>query len=471
MKEKPIITQKNAKKGSQGKQAPDKPLFESPPAGVIEVKEEVSAQVRAVKNSGEEGMSQFCARSFVSPEAARIGSQALLTAFDDSGLWLSSMAQPAHLVAELRQDCCLLTRVVITQWTRQGETQKLARLAEALVEAKPPVSSHEAGQILALLASLLGVLRPGPAPKWLAASRPLLRDSVDPHLVKEAAQWVAIGQVLASLPQEDRLFWNRRLRDPDVDWEWDSAEALSALRHVAPLLKDEKDHILTFQAVIPRCWWELWLESSLPVAQPTKARNGSGFILGLLSGTLMTLLGFWGYAEWKVSSSTDSVRSVFPIFSFHAVEGSEKSGAAQKAQSSKPLSAAMQARADEVQRIQNELPELEKLRNLVNDGNLSQVPLYIQGRSGLVTHGGRLHRALLSILMLAPPESAEIRQQVNKAAVRTLDSKEMYRILQLCLHEDSPNLKEAKECAELLLALSGDALTQQERGELTAAAK
>ncbi|MGV2482280.1 UNVERIFIED_CONTAM: hypothetical protein IGO34_36395, partial [Salmonella enterica subsp. enterica serovar Weltevreden] len=70
-------------------------------------------------------MDRFCEQAFDNPESAKVGSQALLSAFNDSGLWLANLVQPQHLVAELRQHCCTLTRVVTTQWTHQGETLKL----------------------------------------------------------------------------------------------------------------------------------------------------------------------------------------------------------------------------------------------------------------------------------------------------------------------------------------------------------
>ncbi|MBB5038090.1 hypothetical protein [Prosthecobacter dejongeii] len=472
-----------------------------------------------VKTGAEFGMTRFCEQSFINPDSARQGSQALLRAFDDSGLWLASLVQPAHLVAELRQQCCLLTRVVVTQWTRQGETHKLVRLAEALLEAQPPVLSHEAGQIMALMASLLGVLRPGQAPRWLESSRPLLRDSVDPHLLKEAAQWVSVGQLLASVPQEDRHFWNRRLREPEDDWEWDSHEALEALQRLIPLLPAQHETLPLFQAVIPRCWWALWRSQqtvTVPVSAPQKvvgARSLSTFGLGLVSGVgCMMLAGWWilyrlplpewvyfaesqqAVAEISTKPALPPAVSSPPVFSFHAVEPQVKplitsseeavgkeSNPVKIASVKRPeapatstivhkaMSSAMQSRLAVAAKIASAMPDLSRLHSLVKSGSLREATPHVQGRTMVASQGSRQHRALLRWLMLDPPLNSEVRELVGKTAVRTLDSKEMYETLRLCLHEDSPNLLEARECASLLLALRAEGLNETERQMLTAA--
>jgi hypothetical protein len=455
-----------------------------------------------VKSGDESGMTRFCEEAYISPESALAGSQALIASFNDSGLWLSSLVQPAHLVAELRQQSSLLTRVVVTQWTRQGETQKLVRLAEALIGALPPVQSHEAGQIMALLAGLLGILRPAMAPRWLAASRPLLRDSVDLNLFKDSAMWVGIGQILATLPQEDRLFWNRRLRDPGDGWDWDCPEALDALRRLAPLLPGDSDAMLLIQSTVPRSWWELWseqqarLSSSTAVASPNNRSNTlsasvlAAFCFGMGTGILcMMLAGWWASKHPPAASppaSTASPTSETANFSFHAVQGSavpaakpatavnrsEKSRPAiQPATTSSDLSPAAQARMGEAARIAEAMPQLTRLHSLVKNGNVSESIAYLQGKAAMVTQSSKEHRALLRWLMLDPPLDGQVRVQVAKAALRILSAKEMYQALMRCLHPGSPNLLEARESASLLLALSSQNLTRAEISSLKKAAE
>lgn len=434
----------------------------------------------AVKTGAESGMSKFCEQSFISPESTRLGSQALLKAFDDSGLWLASLVQPAHLVAELRQQCGLLTRVIVTQWTRQGETHKLVKLADALLDAKPSVMTHEAGQILALLASLLGILRPAQSPRWLEASRPLLKDSVDPHLLKEALQWVSVGQLLSSLPLEDRLFWNRRLREPENDWDWESPEALDALARLAPRLPPDHESLPVFQAAVPRCWWELWREKHLAFAGQRRApgkisRPWQGFALGLATGISVLLLATWMIGR---SSSSETLPPEEPSFSFHEADGKPASvsttrasrlDSAKKKEITAHLSPGIQARMAETAKIAAEQPEIERLAKLLHTATVREASPHVQGQTTMTAQGGKGHRALLRWLMLDPPKNPEVSALVSKTAVRVLGSKEMFDTLQLCLHPGSPNLEEARECASLLLAL-GEGLNSSQIEILTAEA-
>lgn len=255
---------------------------------------------------------KFCEKAFVDPESARVGSKALINAFDDNGLWLASLVQPQHLVAELRQSCNLLTTLIVTQWTRQGETHKLTRLGEALLDARPPLESHEGGQMMAVLAGLLGILRPQRAQRLLEACRHLLRDSVDHRLIQDAKEWTALGRILEKLHPEDRIFWNRRLREPDAGWEWESAEARAALRKLVPLLpNDDETDVSKFHDVVPGCWWDLVRDNTLqpavpgtpkappapaPAARPADAPRSASFAQGLFAGVAaaaMTVGGLW----------------------------------------------------------------------------------------------------------------------------------------------------------------------------------
>lgn len=255
---------------------------------------------------------KFCEKAFVDPESARVGSKALINAFDDNGLWLASLIQPAHLVAELRQSCNLLTTLIVTQWTRQGETHKLTRLGEALLDARPPLESHEGGQMMAVLAGLLGILRPQRAQRLLEACRHLLRDSVDHRLIQDAKEWTAVGRILEKLHPEDRIFWNRRLREPDGGWEWESAEARAALRKLVPLLpNDDETDVSKFHDVVPGCWWDLVRDGTLqsaspgapkaspsptPAARLADAPRSASFSQGLFSGLAaagITVGGLW----------------------------------------------------------------------------------------------------------------------------------------------------------------------------------
>lgn len=491
---------------------------------------------QALRGGAESGMDRFCEQAFGSPESAKVGSQALLSAFNDSGLWLANLVQPQHLVAELRQQCSTLTRVVTTQWTHQGETLKMVRLAEALEAAQPPVLTHEAGQIMALLASLLGILRPAAnqAPRWLQLSRPLLKDSVDPHLLAEAAKWVAVGQLLAPLPLEERLFWNRRLRDPLDDWEWESSEALAALRKLREILPAEHSALPAFQATLPPCWWQVWRESAAATTpRSTGSKTLPTFLLGLTTGIACMMLASWWVLyrlplpEWVYfqSSQAEVAAAVLPpeadappppaaaepeppVFDFRPVDEQPAASPApvrpapavatvpppaepapaaplpvatikrptptpvvETQAAPQPLSPAMKNRLAEAARLTHGMEGLERLHNLVKNGSLREATPLVQGRSSVAAQGSHQHRLLLRCLLLDPPRQAEVQALVSKTAVRTVPYEDLCNTLIQCLHSGSPNLAAAQECSELLLAISGDGLPEAERQKLTAAAQ
>lgn len=271
---------------------------DSPPTAA----EEPSLASLRLSDGADAGVARYCDRFFTNPESARSGSKALLTAFEDNGAWLSSLMQPSQLVAEVRQSCCALTSHVIMHWINQGETHKLARLADALLDASPPLATHEAGQIMALLASILGILRPLRAQNLRAAALPLLEDPLDAKLRTETEEWVEIGSSLRDLPPDERLFWNRRLREPDEDWEWESAESCAALKALAPLLRQKPKHSERFQRLVPGCWWEL-LHATRPLPAtdeaPTKPTARRGLAPGsLLVGALLGAAGAAGFGWW-----------------------------------------------------------------------------------------------------------------------------------------------------------------------------
>lgn len=458
-----------------------------------------------VLQEAEAGLARFCEQAFVDPETARASSQALVAAFEDRGLWLASLVQPVHLLAELRQACSVLTRFMVAQWMRQGETAKLADLGDALVGAQPPVTSQESGQMLALLAGLLGLLCPGKAPAWLDAARPRLKDSEDEALLNEARQWVAVGQLLAPLPVEDRAFWSRHLREPRANLDWNLPESREALRRLAPLLPAEHAGLAVIQAVVPACWWDLLRRPAPVVPLPAAAVGGlRSFALGMLTGlAAMTLAAGWLLS--RPAPVREVVREVsvpIPVPPVAAVVPAVKLAAVTKPQSAtrptektepqvakpqpvapppapvrppQPVAAVLRPaspgtdperlrlRREEASRMAAAHPGAERLHRLVRTASLREAEPHLQGRSTVATYGSPTHRALLRWLLLDPPEDPTVRRLAAKLAVRLLPVAELCRCLELSLYPGSPNETEARECASLLLDLGAAGMTDGQR--------
>jgi hypothetical protein len=458
------------------------------------------------KESAEAAVARFCDQAFVSAEAARTGSAALLEAFDDSGLWLASLVQPHQLVAELRQSCCTLTRVIMTQWTRQGETHKLVRLGTALLDSSPPVTTHEAGQIAALLASLLGILRPSRAQDLLEMARPLLKDSVDPHLLREARDWVEIGRVLEALPAEDRFLWNRRLREPEDEWDWETPEARAALRRIVPILtRNAGDADLSrFQKIVPACWWDILRErpeQAPPRMQPnheiemTRALPAHGayamapaapskygiYAFGLLTGLACTALFAWLSRTQSAPVTAASAAApaptaaVVPIPSVAAPAPSAPAPAVPAFRPprvspppvtesiAKPASSQDIKRQAAVLELAEANPHLQRLHRLVATGTLRENEPLLHGRSALSAAD---YQTLMRWLMLDPPEHADVRLAVAKVAARVLPPADLVATLNFCIYPSSPNRAESLQCATWAVELNQETLPPQDRQAL-----
>ncbi len=198
-------------------------------------------------------------RGYPNARLARETSRRLIQAYDDKGLLLSATVQPHHLSRELSCNCSELTRLVLLQWVRQGETHKLKLLGESLLTVDENRLNAETSRMMMLLAGLLGILRPSTARKLVDRATPLLRDPAEAELVYDAKLWVNAGEILGSCSPEERIFWNRRLREPTADWSWDDSESRLALSHLSALLpRRDEASLEIFQNVVPGCWWDLW---------------------------------------------------------------------------------------------------------------------------------------------------------------------------------------------------------------------
>lgn len=253
---------------------------------------------------------------------ARETSRRLIQAYDDKGLLLSATIQPHHLSRELSCNCSELTRLVLLQWVRQGETHKLKLLGESLLTIDENRLNAETSRMMMLLAGLLGILRPSTARKLVDRASPLLRDAAEAELVYDAKLWVSAGEILSSCSSEERVFWNRRLREPTAEWSWDDSESRLALSRLSVLLpKSDEASLEIFQNVVPGCWWDQWrnhlsaasqpahvsqmlltqgaLEiaspkeslATTPSPEPSRVAFGVGMALGIAAAVVLTAMG------------------------------------------------------------------------------------------------------------------------------------------------------------------------------------
>lgn len=466
-------------------------------------------------SGSEPSIERFIAQSYTSPASARMSSQSLVETFDDKGLWLASLIQPAHLAAELRQQCSILSTLVIMQWVRQGETQKLKVLSETLLAEPAAGRTHESACTMTVLAGLLGILRPSTAQKLINGATPHLSDLEDSVLLRDARRWVEAGRILEQSQPEERVFWNRHLREPGNDWDWDSAEARLALRHLAGMLPREGDILQVFQSAVPGCWWDLWRASpsfagsalpALPSPSSTSAKKGR-FTLGLVLGMAAAAAIGWvalpylpEYFGVPVLSSSlasaparteqepaaeeddappappirESLRQLQTILRRASPISASTGGtqvqpvASPKAPETAPASSQTkpELRASTLARYAEEHEDARRLVSLVKKSSYRENATLIQGGNSVAPKGSPTYQGMIQWLILDPPELADVRLAVTKLALHSLPVEDTIRLFDLCFYPGSPNEIEIKQCANLLLELPDTSITEAHRGIL-----
>jgi hypothetical protein len=461
---------------------------------------------------------RFIEQSFTSPASARVASQSLIETFDDKGLWLASLVQPSHLAAELRQQCSELSSLVIMQWVRQGETHKLKLLGETLLAEPPARRTRETARIMTVLAGLLGILRPVTAQKLVNCAIPYLGDINDGILLHDAKQWVEAGRVLERSPPEERIFWNRHLREPGNDWDWDSAEARLALRHLANIMPREGEILQVFQSAVPGCWWDLWREqgallnatqSALPAPASASTHTSSKagrFGLGLILGVAASVAFGWfafSYLPEPDREPAITSRPALPPVQSGSIEPAEEIQAVEappireslrqlqsilkrpasiqsSSQSQSPAAikespdtssttaapasqSKPELRAQALARHAAAHDDARRLVSLVRTSSYRENAVLIQGQNSVAPKGSPTYQGLIHWLILDPPEHADVRLAVTKLALHSLPVDDTVMLFDLCDYPGSPNEIEIKECANLLLELPETSITEAHR--------
>jgi hypothetical protein len=472
-------------------------------------------------SDSEPNIERFIEQSYTSPTSARMASQSLIETFDDKGLWLASLVQPAHLAAELRQQCSELSSLVIMQWVRQGETHKLKLLSETLLAEPPARRTRETARIMAVLAGLLGILRPSTAQKLINCAIPYLSDLADGSLLRDARQWVEAGRVLEQSSPEERIFWNRHLREPGNDWDWDSAEARLALRHLADILPSEGQALHVFQGAVPGYWWDLWRNPRAAphdnqlalMAASSNTRKSGGFGPGLIIGIAATLaIGWFSMSYWPPRADQASAAMVHqspisgkatPIESASSTEEEtpqtppireslrqlqsvlKQAPPAQVGQSkpevqpfstpqvgnaSAPLNATAPSsqpksalRAAALAKHAAANLDARRLVSLVKNSSYRENATLIQGGNSVAPRGSPTYQGLIHWLILDPPQHADVRLAVTKLALHSLPVEDTISLFDLCYYPGSPNEIEIKQCSNLLLELPDTSITGTHR--------
>ncbi|MDB6007115.1 MAG: hypothetical protein JWR15_4102, partial [Prosthecobacter sp.] len=160
----------------------------------------------------------FCCQAFSKPDWAAASSPLIAEMFEDDEDQLAELARIPDLVIEMGSSQVNVTCMVASRWAARGETHRLSRLADAMV-ASHACKNVCAVEVMLALAATLAVTRFSRAEQLYNAALPLASEEHQEALT-DARRWLAAGRVVCSALQEERDFWDLRLRKPKTNWPW-----------------------------------------------------------------------------------------------------------------------------------------------------------------------------------------------------------------------------------------------------------
>lgn len=197
----------------------------------------------------------FCGTAFSKREWAAAASPVIAELFDADEDQLAELARIPDLVIELGTGQATVTCMVASRWAARGETHRLSRLAESIV-ASHAAKNASAVEVMLALAATLAVTRFSKAEQLYNAALPLAGEE-HREALQDARRWLAAGRIVCSASQEERDFWDVRLRRPKAAWAWQSKDELQALDTLAERLAGNAEDADLYRAVVPACWWQM----------------------------------------------------------------------------------------------------------------------------------------------------------------------------------------------------------------------
>lgn len=211
----------------------------------------------------------FCSLAFSRPEWVAVASPLIAEMFENDEDTLAEMARIPDLAIELGSGQAAVTCIVASRWAARSETHRLTRLAESITASHASKNACAVDVMLALAATL-AVTRYSRAEQLYNAAQPLAGEEHQEALA-DAARWLEAGKMVRSSSQEERDFWDLRLRKPRTTWSWQRDEERHALNSLTENLCANTEGGALFRAIVPACWWDLALKHSNLQQAVTKA--------------------------------------------------------------------------------------------------------------------------------------------------------------------------------------------------------
>lgn len=400
----------------------------------------------------------------------------------ESRSWPMDKVAVDHLLAEMRAGASAMTRMVLLVWAKDAQVHSLAKLADEIIRHEQEVlASAESLFAVSELSQFLGIVRPFRSNKLnqLAQSHLLnhpelilpegLKDSLD-----EAEKWTHVGLLLESSSSTERVFWNNRLRNPEMTWNWEDPDARTALRSASSFLPNAPIAVQQlFRAAVPDSWWDLMEKTCLKQAGADanelsslhlskKLQSKSWFSKPIKIAAMVALVGAVGAALTTESFDfrsktpppqilqTPSPKSVAaPVNpSFNSVKPSPSNPPPSPSHTPQLAPWRLQEIAD----IQQAFPALQRLQNTLHTGTLKEAEPILKGSSSIASLRTPSYQALLRWAMVDPPEDAAVRRAIIRVFTLTPPLSDTLPILEKAAGEGEPYRDEMKEMASIVLS-------------------
>lgn len=423
----------------------------------------------------------FCGQAFSKPEWAAAASPLIAELFDHDEDQLAELARIPDLVIEMSSGQATVTCMVASRWAARGETHRLSRLAESIVASHASKNAC-AVEVMLALAATLAVTRFSRAEQLYNATLPLAGEEHREALA-DARRWLAAGRIVCSASQEERDFWDLRLRKPKAAWLWQSKEELEALDTLSERLTNDLEGTDLFQAVLPACWWVLAMkcaqqqeklvlemkklaavkmeakvslrahaEPSLPMTEkpvmeiPAHPQAGpyARFVLGWVCGAMAMAI----TVLMLPSEAIDRVLNVFKSTKSRPLVPSSVITA--------PLSKSREAlttikdkeawRKENVQKMASEMTQFAAHQAAAKSGNWHDNELVLSGHSQELPHESPQYMKFLVWLHLDPPQDGEVRTRVSKLLLERVKA-DAITLWEELIYPGSANADEIKSAA------------------------
>lgn len=211
-----------------------------------------------------EAYSTFADQAFADPSAIPAASRFIGRLFAGQPNVLVNLVRTKDLLAALEYGSSELPRMIALRWQAGSMTQRISRFGESLILHQDRLKTPAAAEVLAAFAGLLALSKPERAATLFAQASKIANPPGSPEFTEDIRAWLSAGQLIETLPAEDRAFWQQVIRKSDATADWSSPEARSALHELGDKLKADMPCAALFQELLPAAWWRERMEPGPP---------------------------------------------------------------------------------------------------------------------------------------------------------------------------------------------------------------